>query len=144
MDRGAPNGGRAMQPTHVAIVLLCTAFLSACSMSREAALQRENISLRAQLQDAREQARANTIACSGLARDRELALSSARQLRADTQYLRTSTTRMSDAITRLSYEDWNKVVPEVQLAFTDVEAASQDLDARIGRVLIALRADEAK
>ena len=133
-----------MQPTRVAIAFLCIAFLSACAMSREAALQRENISLRAQLQDAREQARANTIACSDLARDRELALSSARQLRSDTQYLRASTTRLSDAVTRLAYEDWNKVVPEVQLAFTDVEAASQDLDARVGRILIALRADEAK
>jgi hypothetical protein len=133
-----------MQPTRVAVVLVSMFCISACTVSREAALQRENATLRAQLQEAREQAHANTIACSDLARDRELALSSARQLRADTQYLRTSTTRMSDAITRLSYEDWNKVVPEVQLAFTDVEAASQDLDARIGRVLIALRADAEK
>lgn len=133
-----------MQPTRVAIAFLSISFLSACAMSREAALQRENVSLRAQLQDAREQARANTIACSDLARDRELALSSARQLRADTQYLRTSTTRLSDAVTRLAYEDWNKVVPEVQLAFTDVEAAAQDLDARVGRVLIALHADAEK
>jgi hypothetical protein len=131
-----------MQPTRVAIAVSCFLLLSACGARREAELQRENALLRLQVQQAREQARANTLACSALARDRTLALSSARQLRADTQYLRTSTTRMSDAITRLSYEDWNKVVPEVQLAFTDVEAASQDLDARIGRVLIALHADE--
>jgi hypothetical protein len=133
-----------MQPRRFAIAFSCLVLLSGCAMSREAALQRENTSLRAQLQQARDQARENTIACADLARDRQLALSSARQLHADTQYLRSSTTRLSDAVTRLSYEDWEKVVPEVQLAFTDVEAASQDLDARVGRVLIALRADEAK
>jgi hypothetical protein len=133
-----------MQPTRVAISLLCFLLLTACASGREEALKRENEQLRLQVQQAREQARANTLACSALARDRDRALSSARQLRADTQYLRTSTTRMSDAVTRLSYEDWNKVVPEVQLAFTDVEAASQDLDARIGRVLIALHADAEK
>ena len=133
-----------MQPARFAIVLCSILGLCSCAVSREAALQRENATLRAQLQQAREQARANTLACSDLARDRELALSSARQLRADTQYLRASTTRMSDAVTRLSYEDWNKVVPEVQLAFTDVEAASQDLDARVGRILIALHADAEK
>jgi hypothetical protein len=115
--------------------------LAACGESRELALQRENATLRAQLQQAREQARANTLACADLASDRDKALVSARQLRADTQYLRQSTAKMSDAITRLTYQDWNKVVPEVQLNFTDVEAASQDLDARVGRVLIALRAD---
>jgi hypothetical protein len=115
--------------------------LAACGESRELALQRENATLRAQLRQAREQARANTLACADLASDRDKALVSARQLRADTQYLRQSTAKMSDAITRLTYQDWNKVVPEVQLNFTDVEAASQDLDARVGRVLIALRAD---
>jgi len=62
-------------------------------------------------------------------------------LRADTQYLRRSTSRLSDAVTRLNYEDWNKVVPEVQLAFGDVESAANDLDSRVGRVLIALHAD---
>jgi hypothetical protein len=107
----------------------------------EPALRREIAGLRAQLQLAREQANANKLSCSALERERAVALGSARQLRADTQYLRASATKMSDAVTRLSYEDWDKVVPEVQLAFTDVEAASQDLDARVGRVLIALHAD---
>jgi hypothetical protein len=69
-------------------------------------------------------------------------LASARQLRGDTQYLRASTAKMSDAITRLSYQDWNQVVPEVQIAFTDVEASAQDLDARVGRILIAFHADD--
>ena len=118
--------------------------LAAChdDFSERESLRRQLDDARAQLQQAREQARTNTLACETLARDRDHALSSARQLRADTQYLRASTARMSDAITRLSYQDWNKVVPEVQLAFTDVEAASQDLDGRVGRVLIALHADE--
>jgi hypothetical protein len=97
-----------------------------------------------ELQQAREEARANRLACQAEVLDRERALSSARQLRADTQYLRTSTSKMSDAVTRLNYEDWNKVVPEVQLAFGDVENAANDLDSRVGRVLIALRADAAK
>ena len=39
---------------------------------------------------------------------------------------------------RLSYEDWAKVVPDVQLRFSDVENASRDLDARMVRVLNAL------
>ena len=60
----------------------------------------------------------------------------------DTQYLRGSTQKLSDAVTRLSYEDWSKVVPDVQLHFSDVESAAHDLDARVGRVLIALHADE--
>jgi hypothetical protein len=107
----------------------------------ELRLQRELAAAHAQLQQAREQARGNALACTALVQERSLALSSARQLRADTQYLRASSAKMSDAVTRLSYQDWNQVVPEVQLAFTDVEAASQDLDARVGRVLIALHAD---
>ena len=117
--------------------------LAACAApaAEEPALRRELASLRAELQQAREQARANKLSCSALERDQALALSSARQLRADTQYLRRSTALMSDAVTRLSYEDWNKVVPEVQLHFSDVESASNDLDARVGRVLIALHAD---
>ena len=94
-----------------------------------------------QLVQAREQARTNTLACASLARERELALASARQLRADTQYLTASAARLSDAVTRLSYDDWNHVVPEVQLAFGDVESAANDLDSRVGRVLIALKAD---
>jgi hypothetical protein len=97
--------------------------------------------LRMQLQQAHEQARAAKLDCELLAKDRAAALASARQLRADTQYLRSSTARMSEAVTRLAYDDWNKVVPEVQLSFTDVEAASNDLDSRVGRVLIALKAD---
>jgi len=108
----------------------------------EQRLRRELSDARAQLQQAREEARANTLACQGLANERNQALASARQLRSDTQYLRSSTVKMSDAITRLSYQDWNKVVPEVQIAFTDVEASAQDLDARVGRVLIALHADD--
>ena len=116
----------------------------ACSVSRELQLAREAAELRAQLQQAREQARAHKLSCSALERDTALALASARQLRADTQYLRTSTARMSDAVTRLNYEEWDKVVPEVQLAFGDVESAANDLDSRVGRVLIALHADTAK
>ena len=108
----------------------------------ESGLRRENAALRAQLQQARELARGNRLGCAALARERELALASARQLRADTQYLASSTAKLSDAVTRLSYDDWNKVVPEVQLHFGDVESAAHDLDARVGRVLIALHADE--
>jgi hypothetical protein len=107
----------------------------------EQRLRRELSDARTQQQQAREEVRANTLACQGLANERIQALASARQLRGDTQYLRSSTAKMSDAITRLSYQDWNKVVPEVQIALTDVEASAQDLDARVGRVLIALHAD---
>ena len=113
-----------------------------CQAAREARLAREVAALRAQLEQARELARGNKLACSALERDQALALASARQLRADTQYLRTSTAKLSDAVTRLSYEDWEKVIPEVQLHFSDVESASNDLDSRVGRVLIALHADE--
>ena len=105
---------------------------------------RELAALRVELQQARDEARANRLACQAEVLDHERALSSARQLRADTQYLRASTSKMSDAVTRLSYEDWDKVVPEVQLAFGDVESAANDLDSRVGRVLIALRADADK
>jgi len=115
--------------------------LAACGETREAQLAHELSDLRLQLQQAREQARATRLDCESLAHERDAALSSARQLRADTQYLTTSTTRMSDAVTRLAYDDWNKVVPEVQMSFTDVEAAAHDLDGRVGRVLIALEAD---
>ena len=134
-----------MGPVRWAVLPVVLA-LAACAASRadEQTLRRENAALRAELQQAREQARANKLACSALERDQSLALSSARQLRADTQYLRRSTALMSDAVTRLSYEDWNKVVPEVQLHFSDVESASNDLDARVGRVLIALHADAEK
>jgi hypothetical protein len=136
----------ASMNTHARWGLLALALplLAACSgfAGDEQRLRRELADARAQLQQAREQARANSLSCQALSRDRDLALASARQLRGDTQYLRSSTTRMSDAITRLSYQDWNKVVPEVQIAFTDVEAASQDLDARVGRILIALHADD--
>ena len=120
--------------------------LSSCAGAPDdrAPLRLENVALRAQLQEAREQARANTLACSALAQQRDKALLNARQLRADTQYLRSSTQKLSDAVTRLSYEDWDKVVPEVQLHFSDVESASNDLDARVGRVLIALHADTEK
>jgi hypothetical protein len=131
---------------HWRLLALALPLLAGCSgfAGNEENLRRELAETRAQLQQAREQARANSLSCQALSRDRDLALASARQLRGDTQYLRSSTTRMSDAITRLSYQDWNKVVPEVQIAFTDVEAASQDLDARVGRVLIALHAEDNK
>jgi hypothetical protein len=115
--------------------------LSACEGGREARLARELASTRAQLQQAREQARGNRLACVALANERDKVLVSARQLRADTQYLTTSTARLSDAVTRLNYEDWNRVVPEVQLSFGDVESAANDLDSRVGRVLIALNSD---
>ena len=134
-----------MMAAHLALFALVLA-LAGCSAAPAAdpSLRRELAALRTELQQARELARANRLECSALARDRDLALSSARQLRADTQYLRTSTSRMSDAVTRLSYEDWEKVVPEVQLAFGDVESASRDLDSRVGRILIALKADAQK
>jgi multidrug efflux pump subunit AcrA (membrane-fusion protein) len=115
--------------------------LAACGEAREAQLARELSEVRTQLQSAREQVREARFGCQSLALERDAALASARQLRADTQYLTNSTRRLSDAITRLSYEDWNKVVPEVQLGFGDVESAAHDLDARVGRVLIALKAD---
>ena len=115
--------------------------LAACEGGREARMANELATTRAQLQQAREQARANRLACAALASERDKVLVSARQLRADTQYLTTSTARLSDAVTRLNYEDWNRVVPEVQLSFSDVESAANDLDSRVGRVLIALDSD---
>lgn len=129
-----------MKPRHWGLLPLLLA-LVACGGTREAKLAGELSALRAELQQAREQARAARIGCQSLAKEREAALASARQLRADTQYLTRSTTRLSEAVTRLSYDDWNKVVPEVQLSFGDVESAAHDLDARVGRVLIALKAD---
>jgi hypothetical protein len=126
------------------ILLAAGTALAGCAALPDPGLRRENDELRVQLQQARELARGNRLACEALAQDRDHALLSARQLRADTQYLRRSTTRLSDAVTRLNYEDWNKVVPEVQLAFGDVESASNDLDSRVGRVLIALHADADK
>lgn len=131
-----------MTPERLALLLLLLLLtLAACDGTREARLARELSETRMQLVQAREQARTNTLACASLARERELALASARQLRADTQYLTASAARLSDAVTRLSYDDWNHVVPEVQLAFGDVESAANDLDSRVGRVLIALKAD---
>jgi hypothetical protein len=115
--------------------------LAACGGGRELELQRENAMLRAQLQQAREGSRASRLACAALSAERDKALLSVRQLRADTQYLTASTTRLSDAVTRLNYDDWDKVVPEVQLSFGDVESAANDLDSRVGRVLIAFNAD---
>ena len=130
-----------MKPAHVGMLCLLFA-LGGCADDGLARRQgRELAALRMELQQAREEARANRLACQAEVLDRERALSSARQLRADTQYLRASTSRMSDAVTRLNYENWDKVVPEVQLAFGDVENAANDLDSRVGRVLIALRAD---
>ena len=130
-----------MKPAHVGMLCLL-ATLGGCADEGLARRQgRELAALRMELQQAREEARANRLACQAEVLDRERALSSARQLRADTQYLRASTSKMSDAVTRLNYEDWDKVVPEVQLAFGDVENAANDLDSRVGRVLIALRAD---
>ena len=125
------------------VVLALAAGQAGCVATRadEPALRREIVELRAQLERARELARANKLSCSALERERTLALKSARQLRADTQYLRRSTEKLSDAVTRLSYEEWDQVVPEVQLHFSDVESASHDLDKRVGRVLIALHAD---
>ena len=115
--------------------------LAGCEGGREARLARELSDARAELLQAREQARASRLSCAALADERERVLISARQLRADTQYLTASTARLSDAVTRLNYEDWNRVVPEVQLNFGDVESAANDLDSRVGRVLIALRVD---
>ena len=115
--------------------------LGACGGGREARLAHELAATRAELLQAREQALENRLSCSALAAEREKVLLSARQLRADTQYLATSTARLSDAVTRLNYEDWNRVVPEVQLSFGDVESAANDLDSRVGRVLIALQVD---
>jgi hypothetical protein len=130
-----------MNPARPGLMLLVALALTGCGGAREAQLAQEVVELRAQLQQANEQEYSAKLGCELLAKDRAAALASARQLRADTQYLTTSTTRMSDAVTRLAYDDWNQVVPEVQLSFTDVEAAANDLDSRVGRVLIALKAD---
>lgn len=64
------------------------------------------------------------------------------QLRGDTRLPGGANTQLADAVNRLSYEDWAKVVPDVQLRFSDVENASRDLDARVVRVLNALGGDE--
>ena len=134
-----------MKPGCLLILPMLSLSLAACNGGQAVEaerLRRELDDTRARLQQAREQARKNSLACQSLALEREQALSSVRQLRGDTQYLRASTAKMSDAITRLSYQDWNKVVPEVQIDFSDVEASAQDLDGRVGRILIALHADE--
>jgi len=121
--------------------LLPLLLLVACGSGREARMAGELAATRAELLQAREQVHASRLSCAALADEREKVLLSARQLRADTQYLTSSTARLSDAVTRLNYEDWDRVVPEVQLNFGDVESAANDLDSRVGRVLIALRAD---
>jgi hypothetical protein len=129
-----------MKPARWASLPLLLA-LAACQGGRELQLARELASTRMQLQQAREQARSSRLDCAALASEHDKVLVSARQLRADTQYLTSSTARLSDAVTRLNYEDWDRVVPEVQLSFGDVESAAKDLDARVGRVLIALDSD---
>src|ERR1700754_1158190 len=110
MRGGSPTPEAAMKPVYLAALLLAAWLLGGCvgPSSEDRQLRRELAQARAQIDQAREEARAKTLACQDLAKDRKLALASARQLRSDTQYLRTSTAKMSDAITRLSYQDWNR------------------------------------
>jgi septal ring factor EnvC (AmiA/AmiB activator) len=112
-----------------------------CGDSRETQLAKDDARLRAELQATRWQLQTLRIERDDLKSRVQRAEASAVQLRGDTKLLGDANTQLADAVNRLSYEDWNKVVPDVQLRFSDVENASRDLDARVVRVLNALGGD---
>ena len=123
------------------LVLVCL-ILSGCELSREPALSGEVTSLRSQLGEARLQVRLLQKDRDSLAAHIAAAQALAMQLHRDVKYLQSSNTQLSDAVNRLSYEDWSKVVPDIQLRFSDVEGASQDLDTRTTQIEAALRDDQ--
>ena len=112
--------------------------LAGCGPSREASLEAQVKTLQLQLQQAQDQAQALRFERDGLREKIDAATATAVQLRGRTQFLRSATTQLADSVNRLSYEDWNKVVPDVQLNFSDVEGAAGDLDDRVQRVVNAL------
>ena len=112
--------------------------LAGCGQSREASLEAQVKTLQLQLQQAQDQAQALRFERDGLREKIDAATATAVQLRGRTQFLRSATTQLADSVNRLSYEDWNKVVPDVQLNFSDVEGAAGDLDDRVQRVVNAL------
>ena len=124
--------------TRIISAIFCGFLLAGCGPSREASLEAKVQALQLQLQQAQDQAQALRFENDGLREKIDAATASAVQLRSRTQFLRGATTQLADSVNRLSYEDWNKVVPDVQLNFSDVEGASGDLDDRVQRVLNAL------
>ena len=124
--------------TRAVSTILCGLLLAGCGQSREASLEAQVKTLQVQLQQAQDQAAALRFERDGLREKMDAATASAVQLRSRTQFLRGATTQLADSVNRLSYEDWNKVVPDVQLNFSDVEGAAGDLDDRVQRVVNAL------
>ena len=125
----------------VTLVVVLALALPGCGGSRDARLAQDTARLRSELQATRWQLQTLRIERDGLQARVQRAEASAVQLRGDTKLLGDANTQLADAVNRLSYEDWAKVVPDVQLRFSDVENASRDLDARVVRVLNALGGD---
>jgi len=125
----------------IQLCLIICLLLSACGFSRESALSGEVASLRSQLGEARLQVqllrKERDALTARIADSQTLAL----QLQRDVDYLQSSNSLLSDAVNRLSYEDWNKIVPDIQLRFSDVEGASQDLDTHTTQIVNALRSE---
>ncbi len=133
--RSRPAGGpRLCWPP----ILACVLGLAGCGNPEQARLAQDAVHLRAELQATRWQLQTLRIERDDLAQRVHRAEASALQLRSDTKLLGDANTELADAVNRLSYEDWNKVVPDVQLRFSDVENAAHDLDSRVVRVLNAL------
>lgn len=120
------------------LILACVLSLAGCGDPEQARLAQETVHLRAELQATRWRLQTLRIERDDLAQRVHRAEASALQLRSDTKLLGDANTELADAVNRLSYEDWNKVVPDVQLRFSDVENAARDLDSRVVRVLNAL------
>lgn len=116
--------------------------LGGCNGPPDARLAADAARLRSELQACRWQMQTLRIERDDLKSRVQQAEASTVQLRGDTKLLGDANTELADAVNRLSYEDWNKVVPDVQLRFSDVETASRDLDARVVRVLNALGGDD--
>ncbi len=118
--------------------ILCCLLLSACTFSRQAALTQEVASLQSQLGQARLQVQRLEKERDGLAARIAASRALALQLQRDVEYLQSSNSQVSDAVSRLASEDWSKVVPDIQLRFSDVEGASQDLDTHTIQIVNAL------
>ncbi len=119
-------------------LLVCILSLAGCGDPEQARLAQEVVHLRAELQATRWQLQTLRIERDELAQRVHRAEASALQLRSDTKLLGDANTELADAVNRLSYDDWNKVAPDVQLRFGDVENGARDLDSRVVRVLNAL------
>ena len=127
-------------PRRICLLLLCL-LLSGCGPSGKSTLTGEVANLRSRLGESQLQVQLLQKERDALAAKIAVAQALARQMHQDVQYLQTSNTQLSDAVNRLSYEDWNKVVPDIQLRFSDVEGASQDLDTRATQIVNALQND---